>query len=213
MTPQGLGRRAIASEPRPAQRAAGERSSSWAFTLIELLAVVLIIGLVAGLTLPNLSLGADRALLGETEALASTFVFTRQRAVATGGTHRVIVDLDAAAYWVEAPLEAEDPFAPAALPSPTPGQRHVQMSAPPSGPLGFQPLPGPFGRPHVLPETVLFESVETLAAGSLRSGQIEIVFESDGTAEPAVVALTDEDANLYVLHLARLADEVRIARE
>jgi prepilin-type N-terminal cleavage/methylation domain-containing protein len=210
---RGLGRVEASSEVRPAQRAAGERSRGFAFTLIELLAVILIIGLVAGLTLPKLSLGADRALLGEAEALASTFLFTRQRAVATGAAHRVIVDLDTAAYWVEGPLAAEDPFSPAPLPSPAPGQRHVQMSAPPSGPLGFQPLPGPFGRPHVLPETVLFESVETLAAGSLRSGQVEILFESDGTAEPAVLALTDEDANVYVLHLARLSDEVRIARE
>jgi hypothetical protein len=60
---------------------------------------------------------------------------------------------------------------------------------------------------------VRFDSVETLAAGAVRSGQVEIVFDADGTADPALLVLADEDANVYTLRLARLADEVRIARE
>ena len=74
----GDGREGRMSEAPPA------RASDAAFTLIELLAVLLIMALVAGLTLPNLSLGAERVVLGEAQDLASTFAFTRQRAVATG---------------------------------------------------------------------------------------------------------------------------------
>ena len=57
------------------------------------------------------------------------------------------------------------------------------------------------------------DSVETLAAGALREGQVAIVFEADGTADPALIVLANEDGDAYVLRLARLADEVRISRE
>lgn len=190
------------------------RSRSLAFTLIELLAVLLIIGLVAGLTLPNLSFGAERVVLGEAEDLAATFAFTRQRAVATGIPHRVVIDLDRAGYWIEAEPEGPDPFVPMVPPpAPTGGQRQIQLTAPLTGGLGFLPLPGPFGRPHPLREPVVFDSVETLAAGTVRGGQIEIVFDADGTADPAQLVLANEDGDAYVLKLARLADEVTIARE
>jgi type II secretory pathway pseudopilin PulG len=197
-----------AAEPR------AERNRSLAFTLIELLAVLLIMALVAGLTLPNLSLGAERVVLGEAQDLASTFVFTRQRAVATATPHRVVVDLDAAAYWIEVQPEGPGPFLAEPLASPAPGTRRtIQLVAPPAAALGFQALPGPFGQPHLLREPVLFDSVETLAAGAVRSGQVEIVFDADGTADPALLVLADEDGNVWTLRLSRLADEVRIARE
>jgi general secretion pathway protein H len=77
----------------PGRRAAG-------FTLIELLAVVLIIGLIAGIALPNLSLGGGRVAFGEAQRLASVFGYARQRALATGQPHRVVIDLDDEGYWV-----------------------------------------------------------------------------------------------------------------
>ena len=151
--------------------------ASRAFTLIELLAVLLIMALVAGLTLPNLSLRADRVVLAAAQDLAATFAFTRQRAVATAVPHRVVIDLDRADA------------------------------------LEYRPLPGPFGRPERLREPVRIDSVETLAAGALREGQVAIVFEADGPADPALIVLANEDGDAYVLRLARLADEVRISHE
>ncbi len=194
----------------PAQAGAASR----AFTLIELLAVLLIMALVAGLTLPNLSLRGERVVLGAAQDLAATFAFTRQRAVATAVPHRVVIDLDQAAYWIELQPEQTDAFAATASAAPPDGgARPIQLAAPPADALEYHPLPGPFGRPERLREPVRVDSVETLAAGALREGQLAIVFEPDGTADPALIVLANQDGDTYVLRLARLADEVRISRE
>jgi type II secretion system protein H len=189
---------------RPALRA---RSG---FTLIELLAVLLIMGLVAGIALPNLALRSDRVVLGAAEDLAATFHFTRQRAVATGAPHRVVVDLDAATWWIEEWPEELSLVAPvAAAPD---AQHEIQLSAPPAAVTEFRPLAGPFGRTHALPDEVSFASVETLAEGPVISGQVALLFEGDGTADPAVFAIVNEQGDVVRLELARLADEIRIRR-
>lgn len=199
------------AEADPRAKLAARRSR--AFTLIELLAVLLIMGLVAGLTLPNLSLGSERAVLGAAETLAADLSFTRQRAVATGTTHRVVVDLDAGGWWIEAWPEEASAFAAAAPPEAAPGaRREIQLAAPQAAVHEFQPLTGPFGRPHPLPEGVAFASVETFATGAVLAGQVPLVFEGDGTADPAVFELVNERGDLVLLELSRLADRIRIQR-
>ena len=202
-------------EPASCGRAASRRrakTNRQAFTLIELLAVLLIMGLVAGITLPNLSLRSERVVLGEAEHLAADLAFTRQRAVATGTPHRVVVDLDNAGWWIEAwPEEASAFTAAAAAPD---GKREIQLVAPPSTVGEPSPLAGPFGRPHALPEGVSFQSVETAATtGPAAGGQVEIVFEGDGTADPARFVLMNESGDVVRLQLSRLADEIRISRD
>lgn len=181
-----------------------------AFTLIELLAVLLIMGLVLGIALPNLSLRSGRALLGEAEKLAADLAFTRQRAVATGTPHRVVVDLEGAGWWIEVWPEEASPFA---VPSVAPdGRREIALAAPPSNVDEPRPLPGPFGRPHTLPEGMRFESVETSAAGPVAGGQLELVFEGDGSAEPALFVLGNESGDVVRVQMSRLADAIRISR-
>jgi prepilin-type N-terminal cleavage/methylation domain-containing protein len=187
------------------------RRTRRAFTLIELLAVLLIMGLVAGLTLPNLALRSDRIVLGVAEDLASDLAFTRQRAVATGRPHRVSVDLDAAAWWIEE--WPEEPRPPAVVGAAAPGERReIQLSPPAASVQDFRALATAFGRPHALPEGVEFASVETLAAGAVLGGLLGLVFEGDGTADPALFTLVNEDGDVVRLELSRLADEIRIER-
>jgi prepilin-type N-terminal cleavage/methylation domain-containing protein len=189
------------------------RSARRAFTLIELLAVLLIMGLIAGLAFPNLSLRSERAVLDAAREVAATFAYARQRAVATGAPHRVVLDLDVGAWWIEAQPEPPSLFAP---PEALPAQdaAHTIALAPPARAAEeFAPLPGPSGRPRELPDELRFDSIETQTAGALLSGQVGLVFESDGTADPALLVLANEAGDLATLRLARLADEVRIARE
>ena len=183
-----------------------------AFTLIELLAVLFIMALVLGITLPNLSLRSDRVLLGCAQDLAARLSFARQRAVATGSPHRLVIDLDASAWWIEVRPEAADSFS--AGPTPAPGAAlEVQLAAPPPVEQAFVPLAGPFGRPRQLPDDVFFSSIETLAAGPVVSGQVGLVFEEDGTADPALLMLENEEGLVVSVEYTRLADEVRIRRE
>jgi prepilin-type N-terminal cleavage/methylation domain-containing protein len=199
---------------RQAERAASPRrakSRPQAFTLIEMLAVLLIMGLVLGIALPNLSLRSERVVLSEAEKLASDLSFTRQRAVATGTTHRIVVDLDGAGWWIEVWPEEASPFA--APPTAAAGRVEIQLTAPPPSADEPRPLPGPFGRPHGLPDGVSFASVETPATGPAVSGQVELVFEGDGTADPALFVLVNESGDVVRLQISRLADEIRISRE
>ena len=188
----------------PARRAAR------AFTLIELLAVLFIIALVLGITLPNLSLRSDRVMLDGAQDLAARLSFARQRAVATGTPHRVVIDLDAAAWWIEVRPEAASPLVGAPAPA---AAREVQLVAPRDAGETFVPLAGPFGRPRQLPEGVFFASIETLAAGPVASGQVALLFEEDGSADPALFVLESEEGARLHVQLARLADEIRIRRE
>jgi prepilin-type N-terminal cleavage/methylation domain-containing protein len=189
----------------PAQRGSG------AFTLIELLAVLFIIALVLGITLPNLSLRSDRVMLGSAQDLAARLSFARQRAVATGTPHRIVIDLDASAWWIEVRPDAACSFS---APPPAPSaSREVQLAAPRDVEQPFVPLAGPFGRPRQLPEEVFFASIETLAAGPVVSGQVGLVFEEDGTADPALFVLENDEGAVLHVQLARLADEVQIRRE
>jgi len=202
-----------AVSPREAlPRGRRTKSRQRAFTLIELLAVLLIMGLVAGITLPNLSLRSERLVLDAAQELASNLAFTRQRAVATGATHRVVVDLDAAAWWIEE--WPEDASAFAVAPAAAAGERReIQLAAPQASGQEFRPLAGPFGRPHALPDGVEFASVETLAAGPVLGGQVALLFEGDGSADAALFSLANEAGDVVHLELSRLADEIRIRRE
>lgn len=190
------------------------RRDAVGFTLIELLAVLLILGLVAGVALPNFSVGSGRVVRDEAEKLASVFGLARQRAIATGQPHRVIVDLDDAGYWLEHRPETVDKFAlPESAPPDNGGRRVVQLAAPIVEESDFVPVPGPFGQAYPLADSVEFAEVETLAAGALRGGWTAIAFEPDGSADAAELLLQHEDGETWRVSLARLADEVRIAPE
>lgn len=184
------------------------RTRRGGFTLIELLAVISIIALVLGLAIPNLSLRTKRIVEDAAQQLAGGLYLARQRAVATGTQHRAVVDLDAGLWWLEQ-LPEQASWIPPVVPEGE-TRREIQLAAPQAPPAEFVPLPGSLGRARQLPGEVHFASVETLAAGAQLSGQVALLFEPDGTADPALFLLANEDGDVVQLELARLADEIRI---
>jgi type II secretion system protein H len=201
----------VTRAPRAAARARAVR----AFTLIELMAVLVIFGLLAAIALPNLGIRDARILDDAAKELANGLEFARARAVMTGIPHRVLLDLDGSAWRIEVyglppggadvALEADPTVAATAAPgAPAP----LALAPQGQSELEFLPLPGTLGDDATLDARIGFEVVET-PEGSFDEGLLQIVFEADGTSEPARIALASESGGHVTLLVAPLADTVR----
>ena len=81
-------------------------SSSQGFTLIELMAVILILGLMISVTALNWQRIMPRAQLNAAvRELSDILNSTRSEAIARGAEFRVLYDLDEQRYWVETPFK------------------------------------------------------------------------------------------------------------
>ena len=72
-----------------------------AFTLLEILAVISIFALIAGLAMPNFSALHSRNLKQQAQRLVTQLELARQRSIVTGVPHRLYIDVDGSAYRVE----------------------------------------------------------------------------------------------------------------
>jgi type II secretion system protein H len=181
------------------------------FTLIELLAVLVIFGLLASIALPNLGLRDSRILDDEAKKLANGLEFARARAVMTGVPHRVLLDVDGAAWRIESwslPAGADAVAAETAASAAGPAGAAAALAPPGGEALEFLPLQGSLGDDAHLDARVGFELVET-PEGAFDQGLLQIVFEADGTAEPARISLASESGGRMALLVAPLADTVR----
>ncbi|MCP5058213.1 MAG: prepilin-type N-terminal cleavage/methylation domain-containing protein [bacterium] len=185
------------------------RPPSGGFTLIETIAVVLLIALVAAAAIPNLGLRSGRASLQEAESLGALLAFGRQRAVMTGRPQRVILDLDAQRYWLESlgatagdTGEPEEGWAEA---------RELPLVAPRGEETRYAPAAGPSGRPYAPARGVWLTAVET-SEGRIERGQISVPFAWDGSSEATQVWIEADGGNRVLLNLPPLADRIGIER-
>jgi Tfp pilus assembly protein FimT len=181
-----------------------------AFTLLELIAVTLLIGLVAGLALPNFAALGEQGLRDQARELAGDLELARERALVTGVRHRLVLDLEGGSWWTEreAPPEAEAETVVAA------GGVRVALSPPHAArsESEWTPAPDRSGREHLLAEDVSFDGVE-LETTILERGVLALPFEVDGTAPRASIWLARPDGRALAVELEPLGDTVRIADE
>jgi type II secretion system protein H len=181
------------------------------FTLIEMLAVVMMFGLIAAMVIPNINLGGSRVARGEAQDLAAAIEFARQRAVMTGRMHQVVIEVDRGQHWVEwaAPHdpESEAPAADAAAP----GEQKLDLVPPPLETEEFVPIPGELGRVHTASDQVAILGVE-LDGGVADQGRVELRISPDGAADPATILIGDADGkNAVRIEVEPLADAVRVS--
>ena len=174
------------------------------FTLIEIMAVVLILLLMAAIVIPRVSLVASQTALDDAKQLAATLDFTREKAVALGRAHRVVLDLDHAQYWIEAQP-------PAAMTPPTLAWAELDelpLVAPRVDTTAFAPLAGT--QPTPLDANVRIARVES-DGSEASEGLAQIAFEPDGATPSTRVWIASGDSVLVHVDVAPLADRTRVA--
>jgi type II secretory pathway pseudopilin PulG len=200
----------------PAERA----RDAAAFTLLEILSVVAIFALIAGLALPNFSGLQARNLKNQARHIVSQIELARQRAIVIGVPHRLFIDIDGAAYRIES-LTAEDADADdgeadestgVADPLGAAGTVSIDLTAPRAEERAFRPLPGPQGRFTVLDESIEFAGIET-TGGWVDEGESFIRFERDGSADATTIVIEHESGMSVTLEVLPLADTVRVQYE
>jgi type II secretion system protein H len=196
--------------PRSEPKASGEFHQG-GFTLIEMLAVVAIFGLIAAMVLPNIDLGGSRVVKAEADDMAAAIEFARQRAVMTGRTHQVVIEIERGEHWVEwaAPADTADGAAPEEAAAP--GERQLDLVPPILlGGEEFEPIPGEMGRVHRADDATAILGVE-VSGDVADQGRVELRITPDGAADAAAILLGDADGgNALRIEIEPLADAVRV---
>jgi prepilin-type N-terminal cleavage/methylation domain-containing protein len=185
-----------------------------AFTLIEILAVVAILALVATFVMPNFGLLGSRALSHQAEQIANQLELARQRSVVTAIPHRLLIDLDAGAYRIEwqGPLLDDPTIADPPTDPFDPGSSVLDLAPPANEVHPYTPLPGMFGSFTYLESSLFFAGVET-TEGWIEGGEVFIRFDRDGTSEYAEIVIDNADGSSLILDVLPLVDAVRIRSE
>lgn len=207
------------------------------FTLIEMMAVIAIIGMVFALGIPRLSSSRWRALGQAADGVAESLEFARQRAVMTGVPHRVLIDLAEGGWrveWLASESEAlaatgdgetdagaesgggglgELLAATAAGAGDTkPGKApKIDLHPPSRATRDYRPVPNrQLGSWAYLDDADELYFVGIVGAdGWIESGDVQIVFDADGTTDLTLVEIADADERHLTLEIEPLLDRIR----
>jgi prepilin-type N-terminal cleavage/methylation domain-containing protein len=183
------------------------------FTLLEILAVLLIGGLLMSIMLPNFGAMQTHKLRNSAEQIVERIDFGRQRSVMTGVPHRLTVDLDTGTYQLEwqgeRPAEKQKPAKPKLD---LDGETQLSLAPPPATERSFETLQGPLGKLETLGGGIEFAWIET-PGGETDSGEAHITFEGDGTSSYTLLVLDEPGGHELALEILPLAEMVRILDE
>lgn len=174
----------------------------------------MLFALLAAMIGPRVAALTSADLRREAEELARLMELGRQRSVVMGIPHQVRIDLDDVSYTLEWSPKAEAPeeLEPDAEAEPqfdANGRVPLDLSAPYADQRAFEPLPGMLGDTVLMADEIVISGVET-PEGHIDSGQVEVVFETDGTASATVIFMDNSADRSLVLEVLPLADRVRI---
>ena len=184
------------------------------FTLVELLAVMLILGMLAAIVIPGLSILGARPLRAQATRLASDLEFARVRSVLLGVPHRVVIDLDGGAWHVEWLVTEAEALGQDVESEPSAGQAfdpkgRVDLSAPRGETPQYRPVPAQVGTTSVLEDETLFSRIDT-SEGPVNRGTVAVGFERDGTADPVRIVLADARGHVVMVDVEPLEETVGV---
>jgi len=185
-----------------------------AFTLIEMLAVVLIMAMVATFVGPSFEAVRQRKLRSEAMRLASHLEFARQRTVVTGVPHRILIDLEGGTYrieWLGSDTAGQpEPLVPVEYD--VSGGTPLPLGAPQQDAGSYVPIPGLLGHDQLLDDELDFAGLET-PEGWLDTGESFVSFDRDGTASYTEIVLRDSSGQETALAVLPLDDAVRVIED
>ena len=213
---------------RPPRTSAAKTTARAAFTLIEMMAVVALIGMIFAVGLPRLSNARWRALGEAADSIAASLEFARQRAIMTGVPHRVLVDLEDGGWRVEWLVSETAELAGGELGGGRAGALAGGTPAPeegaepdPNAPIDLHP-PQPEGLEYQPvanrqlgafswldpDDRIYFVGLES-PSGWIESGDVQIVFEADGTTDFVLLELADDTDRHMTLEIEPMLERVR----
>lgn len=160
---------------------AGRLNNRSGFTLIELMLVILLLGMMAGLTMPLLSGFDPNRLNSSAGRLAGTVKYLYNEAAMTGMEHRLTFDFDNAAYRAEK-INATGEWLPL---------------------LGV-------GAEHHLGEGVRFINIYQPGKGEQSEGEVTTTLLPGGWLEETIIYLQDEKDQKLTLRLVPLTGRTQI---
>jgi prepilin-type N-terminal cleavage/methylation domain-containing protein len=199
----------VKTKTRPNSRGGRARSG---FTLIEILAVLLILGLLMSVLLPAIGAGGGRNLRTQGDRVAGTLELARQRAVVTGKRHRAVLDLEKGAFAVEWLVDEATALGEEEYEELEEDDGELDLSPPMEDERGYYPIPNKFGGFETLDAGFFFEGVDT-PEGWFEKGEVYIVFDWDGSTDASQIIISDPDNRSIDLEVAPLIETVRIREE
>lgn len=199
------------------------------FTLIEMIAVVAIIAMIFALGVPRLSSSRWRALGNAADDVAASLEFARQRAIMTGVPHRVLVDLEDGGWRVEWLVAEQRANGLAAGDEggggfPLAGglaglggadgagefdeRAPIDLHPPERDDVDYYPVPSKLGQFTWLDDSLYFVGLEG-ASGWIEGGDVQIVFDADGTTDLALLELADAEDRHMTLEIEPLLERIR----
>jgi prepilin-type N-terminal cleavage/methylation domain-containing protein len=182
------------------------------FTLLEMIAVVAILGMMLFLFVPGIGATDAARLRSGARELGAHFEYARQRAVLTGRPHRVRLELDEGWYQLEWFATDLDELPDGERPPPLDLRGPIPMSPPEETIPSYRPVPSAQGEVAWLDERLRFGGVQ-VDEGWYEQGEFQVVFQDDGSSDAVrIVVETGDDPGL-VLEIMPLLDAVRIVHD
>ena len=205
------------------------------FTILEVAIALLLIGMLLAIALPSLNGMSGAYLRSTTGRMQGAIRDTFARTALTGNSHRLVVDIDQSAWWVEAttggvvlkreritlepggfnklvPLNADKLEGIDLDTEDVEEKTKIELYAPAT----WQPVDDEIGQPQKLHPDIRFYAVwaEHLEEAA-KAGQVTITFFPGGYVEEAHVSLTDDDTGKDTLTVVTrpLTGETRVKDE
>jgi general secretion pathway protein H len=210
------------------------------FTLLEMLIVLVIVGLIAGMSIRGLRTLAKTDLRANTARLSGAVRYLFDRASTTGKYHRLVIDVDEGRYWAEVsddrfyiPREPETEASVKKLAElqaelDDKDRKRAEMAEASGGfdlskvePQDFRPKRVRFGsfkettlKPVTMKNTKVMDVFTPRVADLVTTGRAYVYFFPLGQAEPAIVHLSDMTGEtVYSLVVHPITGRVRIYNE